>query len=343
MTEKLFDKAICFGDIHFGNKSNSQEHNEDCVEFIKWMIKQAQERDIKTCIFLGDWHHNRQTVNVETLNYSYEGMKLLNDHFEETYFIVGNHDLYFRDNRDISSLVYARDLENIIYVDHKMIKGDVAFYPWLVGDEWKEIRNTKYKYVFGHFELPNFYLNSMVKMPDTGELKDDDFNNAGKVFTGHFHKRQTQGNVTYIGNAFPHDFNDVWDDERGVMILEWDREPEYYHWPDAPKYRRYEYSMVCDNPDKFFDNVSKLHMKVDYNESDVTYSEVSSFRDMLLDKYDIRSIKLLPRVDSGDNEGLEVEEAATCDSVDTIVVDQINSMDSGEYDPAYLIEIYNEL
>ena len=92
----LFDKAIAFTDIHFGHKANSTEHNEDCVQFIKWMIELAKEKNIETCLFLGDWHHNRQTVNVETLNYSYQGMKLLNDNFKETYFIVGNHDLYFR-------------------------------------------------------------------------------------------------------------------------------------------------------------------------------------------------------------------------------------------------------
>lgn len=339
----LFNKVIAFTDIHLGHKANSNEHNEDCIQFIKWMISKAKEQNIETCLFLGDWHHNRQTVNVETLNYSYEAMKLLNDNFKETYFIVGNHDLYFRDNRDISSLIYARDLENIIYIDEKYSKDDVVFYPWLVGDEWKEIRNSKHKYVFGHFELPDFYLNSMVKMPDTGELKDDDFQKTGHVFTGHFHKRQTKGNVTYIGNAFPHDFNDVWDDERGVMILEWDKEPEYYNWPDAPKYRRYEYNMIKDNPDKVFKGVSKLHLKIDYDESDVTYSEVSTFRDTLIESYDIRTIKLLSRIDAGDNEGVEVEEAATCDSVDTIVVEQIKSMDSGEYDPKYLIDIYNEL
>ena len=339
----LFEKAIAFTDLHLGHKANSTEHNQDCVDFIKWMIDEAKKQNINTCMFLGDWHHNRQTVNVETLNYSYECMKLLNDNFDEVYFIVGNHDLYFRDNRNISSLVYAKDLTNIIYINEKKVFGDVAFYPWLVGDEWKELKSNNYKYVFGHFELPDFYLNSMVKMPDSGELNGEHLMDNGKVFTGHFHKRQTRANVTYIGNAFPHDFNDVWDDERGVMILEWDKEPEYKNWPDAPKYRRYSYDAVKDNHEKTFDGVSKLHLKVDYQENEVTYAEISAFRDMLNEKYDIRSIKLLSNLDSGDNEGLEVEEAATCDSVDTIVVEQISSIDSGEYDPNYLIQIYNEL
>lgn len=343
MSKKLFDKVICFTDVHFGHKANSTEHNQDCVDFIKWVVEQASEQDIKTCMFLGDWHHNRQTVNVETLNYSYEGMKLLSENFDKVYFIVGNHDLYFRDNRNISSLIYAQDLPNIVYIDEKVVEGDVAFYPWLVGDEWKELKSNKYKYVFGHFELPDFYLNSMVKMPDSGELNGEDLMDNGHVFTGHFHKRQTKANVTYIGNAFPHDFNDVWDDERGVMILEWGGKPEYKHWEDAPKYRRYGYEALKNKCDVELSGQSKLHLKIDYQENDVTYAEISGFRDMIVEEYDIRSVKLVSSLDAGDNDGLEVEEAATCESVDTIVVEQISSIDSGEYDPKYLIEIYNEL
>ena len=32
----LFKKAAIFTDIHFGLKSNSTLHNEDCLAFVKW-------------------------------------------------------------------------------------------------------------------------------------------------------------------------------------------------------------------------------------------------------------------------------------------------------------------
>ena len=78
--------------------------------------------------------------------------------------------------------------------------------------------NVKSKYMFGHFELPNFYMNAMVMMPETGELQSKHFVHQDYVFSGHFHKRQTQGNVTYIGNSFPPNYADAWDDKRGMMI-----------------------------------------------------------------------------------------------------------------------------
>ena len=69
-SEPLFDKVIAFTDIHFGMKNNAKAHNLDCLNFIDWMIEKAKDQNIKTCIFGGDWHHQRASVNVSTLNYT---------------------------------------------------------------------------------------------------------------------------------------------------------------------------------------------------------------------------------------------------------------------------------
>ena len=64
-------------------------------------------------------------------------------------------------------------------------------------------------------------------MPNHGELKSEHFVNQEYVFSGHFHKRQIKNKIHYIGNAFPHNYADAGDDERGMMILEFGKEPEY--------------------------------------------------------------------------------------------------------------------
>jgi len=43
---KLFDSAIVFTDIHFGLKSNSLLHNQDCEKFVEWIIETAKQRAI---------------------------------------------------------------------------------------------------------------------------------------------------------------------------------------------------------------------------------------------------------------------------------------------------------
>jgi len=87
MTNNLFKKAVVFGDIHFGLKGNSTQHNEDCLNYVKWMIETAKENGCETCLFLGDYHHNRSSINLRTLNYSVQALKLLNDAFEKIHYI----------------------------------------------------------------------------------------------------------------------------------------------------------------------------------------------------------------------------------------------------------------
>ena len=50
---------------------------------------------------------------------------------------MGNHDLYYREKRDLNSLPYAGLFNNVTLVEDALIQDEVALIPWLVGDEWK--------------------------------------------------------------------------------------------------------------------------------------------------------------------------------------------------------------
>ena len=227
----LFKKTAVCTDIHFGLKSNSLVHNQDCEAFIDWFIAEAKANGCETGMFLGDWHHHRASINLQTLNFSLRCLEKLSQAFDRFYFIPGNHDLYYRDRRDIHGAEWARHIPNIQIVNDWFTDGDVTIAPWLVGDDHKMISKLKSKYVFGHFELPHFKMNAMVEMPDTGEVQIDHFKGVEHVFSGHFHLRQHKHNINYIGNCFPHNFADAGDDNRGMMILEWGQEPVYQAWP----------------------------------------------------------------------------------------------------------------
>ena len=167
----LFKKAAVFTDIHFGLKSNSTVHNEDCLSFVKWATDKAQEQGCETCLFLGDWHNNRASLNIVTLNYSLRALEHLNANFDRVYFIPGNHDLYYRDKRDIQSVEWARHLPRVEICNDWYSSGDVVIAPWLVGDDHKRLAQLQGKYLFGHFELPGYLMNAMVEMPDHGEIQ----------------------------------------------------------------------------------------------------------------------------------------------------------------------------
>ena len=113
MPTNLFKKAAVFTDIHFGLKSNSISHNTDCNNFVDWFIEKAQAEGCETCLFLGDFHHNRANINVLTLNYIMVALEKLGAAFETVYFLPGNHDLYYKDRRDIQSSVWAKHIPNV--------------------------------------------------------------------------------------------------------------------------------------------------------------------------------------------------------------------------------------
>lgn len=349
------DKLIVFTDIHYGLKRNSIDHNKDCDEFIDWVIETAKAEGISQCAFLGDWHHNRHTINVETLQYSYQGMKKLNDFFETVYFIVGNHDLYYRETRDVHSVSIGSGLDKFVVVDKRLDIYNMTFLPWLVDDEWKDVRNINSKYIFGHFELPTFYLNSMIKMPKhDGMAEAKDFNSNAMVFSGHFHKRQNQANVWYIGNAFPHTFDDVDEEEhRGCMILDLDvGDIEFKHWPNSPRYKKFTYDELKGNEDGLLDGMCKIHAKVSYNSGKVSPVQINLYREFLKENYDFRTVDIIDNAETMITESEDSDESDTEDSeesveivgdIDSIAIKQLQKIESEEYDKSLLINLYREL
>jgi hypothetical protein len=334
----LFKKAIVMTDLHLGLKSNSQIHNQDCLDFIDWMIKLGKEQGCDTCFFLGDFHNNRASINIVTLNYSLTALERLSAAFQ-VYFIPGNHDLYYRDKRDIQSAEWAKHIPNIKVVNHFFKEGDVSIVPWLVKDEHKHIQKIHAKYCFGHFELPHFYMNSSVTMPDHGEIQQDHFANCENVYSGHFHKRQKNKNITYIGNCFPHNYGDAGDDDRGCMILEWGKEHMFYSWPDQPRYRVYSLSKVLQHPENLLLPRSHVRVNIDI---DLSYEEATLIRETFLETYNLREISLIPIKKNIDEVEIEPGSIQFL-SVDSIVADQLSMITSDHYDPNFLLEIYRNL
>jgi len=335
----LFKKVACFTDIHFGLKSNSITHLNDCEEFVDWFITNAKEQGCETCIFLGDWSHNRNSLNLYTLNSSLRCLEKLGAAFEKFYWFPGNHDLFYKDKRDIHSSAFGRHIPGVTVVDSVTTLDGVTLVPWLVGEEWKTISQVKSRYMFGHFELPLFYMNAMVQMPDHGELQANHFVHQEYVFSGHFHKRQARDKIHYIGNAFPHNFADSWDDERGMMILEWDGEPQYINWPSCPKYRALNLSTLLNDTENIMK--SKMHLKVNLD-INISFEEANFLKEEFSKTYDIREIGLVQ--DKTNLEGVvEENPEGKFESVDQIVTDGLVNIESEQFDKNTLLQIYNDL
>lgn len=344
MVKNTPKKWVVYTDIHFGLRNNERRHNQECEDFIKWMIEEAHEFGAEHAVFCGDFHHYRSSVQTSTLNYSISAFERLSKSFKEYYHIIGNHDLFYKDKREIHSCEFAREYKNVHLVNDFVRLGDILFCPWLVGDEWKKLKNETSPYVFGHFEIPTFYMNAMIQMPDHGKIQADTFCTPDQwVFSGHFHKRQMvknihDTNVGYIGNCFPHSYSDAGDDDRGIMLLELGKPPIFKKWPGAPKFRCLSLGEVLADPDKHLDHLTNIKIQVDI---DLNYEETKFVRDMIIKEYGIRELKILPRKNT--EQELEMMGDVKFENVDQIVTDQLNAMPDGSMDKSLLIDIYHNL
>lgn len=334
----LFKKVACFTDIHYGAKSNSEVHNQDCLDFTNWFIDMSKQHNCEICIILGDYHNNRSSMNIRTMDYVIKSLELLSSNFEKVFLIQGNHDLFYKDKRDISSIRWASHIKNIVIVDKIISIDGVTLCPWLVGDEWKHLKKQNQKYIFGHFELPTFYMNSSVQMPDHGEISLEQFQNYELGFSGHFHKRQSKNNMHYIGNAFPHNYADNWDDDRGMMILEWGGVPEYYTWDKQPTFRTVSLSQLIDDADKILKPKQHLRVTLDI---DISFEEASFIKEKYINEYQLRELTLIAEKKVSEiNTDIDIK---SFESIDTIVSNQIINIDSENFNKHTLLGIYNGL
>jgi DNA repair exonuclease SbcCD nuclease subunit len=273
-----------------------------------------------------------------TLNYGIQIARLLGDAFDRTLMLTGNHDQFYKDSRAIHSIEWAQHVNNIEIINDWHEEGNCLLIPWMVKDEHKKVARSKGKYCFGHLELAHFMMNAQVVMPDVHPLKHAHFSGFEKVFSGHFHKRQQQGNIYYIGNTFPHNFSDAWDDDRGMMVLEWDKEPEFHAWPGAPRYRTVKLSDLTTDTAKYLHKNSFVKILVD---AEVSYEELNYLKESLVEEYELREVSIVPM--KNDEHKEETMTDVSFKSVNEIVYESVANIDSEFYDKNLLMEIYKNL
>ena len=143
-----------------------------------------------------------------------------------------------------------------------------------------------------------------------------------------------------MGNAFPHNYADAWDDDRGMMILdrENNKEPQYINWQDCPKYRTVKLSKLLDEKDKLLK--SKMYLRVTLD-LPISYEEASFIKETFVNEYDCREITLIP---SQQDEEIHTDiDISTFESVDQIVTKEITAIDTEQYDKNTLLRIYDDL
>jgi len=342
----LFNKAAVFGDLHLGKHSDSPVHNQDCLDYTQWFCDQARNADVDAIIFIGDLFDNRSRMRLDTLSVGNRVVDMLRQ-VAPVYMIPGNHDMFYRHTRDITSISGYDCWDNVTVHNDPIVVEGVGFVPFLVGTEYLDVINMDAKYLFGHFELPNFLMNSTIQMPDRGQFNANQLSGMEYIFSGHFHKRQLQVNsnkvpVWYIGSPFGHDFNDVGDQDRGMMILPYGGEPEFINYTDGPLYQRFSTSEIIDllesgGISKVTRGSSILEIKDDLS---LELEDISEIRDQLNEL--VRETRIY--AGSVISEHTEDKQAVDMDGkpLTEIVTDHLLQIDphGSDIDPSLLVSLF---
>jgi DNA repair exonuclease SbcCD nuclease subunit len=341
-------RLLMHTDIHWGARSNSDQHLQDCLDYIDWFCELARTQKATHIAFLGDWYENRNSVNVRTLTYSHEGARRLNALGLPIYFLVGNHDLYHRSNREVFSTDPFSDLSNFIMVNEPMELSPSLFAtPFLFREEYPELvkQINSYKYVLGHFEFRNFVVSGDTRVLEHGPDADQ-FSGPKYVFSGHFHKRQVNKNIIYIGNTFPTTYGDAWDSERGACLFTVEDEGvQFFDYAAAPLFYKVKLSQVLSGEIVNFAKRGRVRCTMD---TDVGYSDVQALKEEMMQLFELREFSVEEDSQSKKdsiNEGLDLEGELDLSSLDSTVRKLIfeGVSPTATIDPAYLVELYEEL
>lgn len=214
-------KILIIGDIHYGEHGNSQKYNQQVNNFMDWVCEKFIDK-VDAVVQLGDWYHHRNQVNVSTLGYGIVGAKKLSDTFgkENTFVLSGNHDLYYLDRLDVSSLAaidaYVTVVDDFLKIDNVLLT------PWIANDEmWNELvaNSEKFDYILGHFEFNTFKMNEAYEMVSGRSHKE--LQGVKRIVSGHYHTKQEKDNVVYTGTPYPISFSEA-NQEHGVFTLDTD-------------------------------------------------------------------------------------------------------------------------
>lgn len=218
-------KKLLVTDTHLGLYKSSDFWHNIVLDLFREIHDFCLRENVQTLIHLGDFFHDRKALNTKTQSVAHEIIRMFDR--IKMYIIVGNHDTFYKTSIHPTSLEFLRKYDNVVIVDKETMVEELVLCPW-------SVLPSTYKsgYLCGHFEIKGFFMNNSY-ICDSG-TDPSVLENFEHVYSGHFHTPSNQGNITYLGSAYPQTFHDV-DSVRGYYLFD-DGDLQFLTYDSAPKF-----------------------------------------------------------------------------------------------------------
>lgn len=187
------------------------------------------ENNIKQVIHLGDIFDRRKYINFNTLNlFNTHYIENLKKHNIKIDHIIGNHDTFYKSTNEVNSLkeIYGENYSDNIkfYWSYRLKEYDgikFLLMPWIPNTEIDHakdiIENSECPILIGHFDINGFQV-----MPGQYQASGFDpklFASYESVFTGHYHIKQSVGNIHYLGAPYETSWGD-YNTQKGFHVFD---------------------------------------------------------------------------------------------------------------------------
>lgn len=224
-------KLAVISDTHLGVKNGSDIFLDYMDTFYtKVFFPYLVKNDIKRILHLGDYFEHRKYVNFKVLKRNYDMfISKLYEYDIHMDIIPGNHCVYYKNTNKLNSIetLLEQYSDRIhIHMDPKVINYDgldVAVVPWMCKENEEKciqfINTAAAPILMGHLELGGFQYMAGANVKSHGMDKKL-FDRYEAVYSGHYHTKSTQDNITYLGTQYELTWSDAGD-------------PKYFHVLDT--------------------------------------------------------------------------------------------------------------
>jgi DNA repair exonuclease SbcCD nuclease subunit len=246
-------RVLLFSDIHIFPHKRKNERLEDCLKVLKWVFKVAEEEEIQNILFGGDFFHDRQKIEIYTYQKTFEILQEnLKDSNFNLFLLLGNHDIWFNDNTNVSSVFPLSALPGVKVISKperlKIENSYWDFIPFthnpLASLEELKKKEGKSEYALGHLAIDgallhhNQYADVCVEHDgDMVPINSSLFNHYKHTFLGHYHAEQrVSKKVEYIGSPLQLSFGEAFQKKHIIIFDCAENEKTYIENEFSPKH-----------------------------------------------------------------------------------------------------------
>lgn len=344
-------KVLLFSDLHIHMHKNLMSRLDDGLKVLEWVFRTAIEREINTIVFGGDLFQDRQRIHTISYEKTFNLIRKFMESYPQLklYLLVGNHDMWFNNKHDVSSISPFEAIRGVEVVARcttiEVLPGfKLDFLPYTKNpvEDIAEHFQIKSDVLISHIAIDEAKLNSFTRAEvsveyegDMVKVDIDKFGGWKRVFLGHYHLAQKLDDVVeYIGSPYELNFGEAFQQKHIIVLDTETLDTEYVVNDFSPKHLIIKESQV----DRYKLDGNFVQIVVE----DITSTNIVDMRHKIVEKNKTASLEFKEQKRKEEDIKDEVQEKFDFASGE-VLERYIKAKGCGELDPIRLLNIGKEI